>query len=406
MRDVPTALQDAICSRVEEAEGFGGGKFEESRGIDVAPGGGSAAFRITRVMQDASAFEKAGCSITARRVESPVAMLNFFKRKVSDFPALQTVIDAIESYNAAKQQNPSLPPPKFPFHSAALSLVFHPINPHIPTVHMNVRYFEIDLMTNGKNDDKVWWFGGGSDLTPYVLYDEDATHFHSTLKKASDKHNAEYYPLYKKQCDEYFVNKHRGYERRGVGGMFFDHLGAPPRTAAVPPSAKGSSSFWGGSSSSTPAATAPALATSTAPKKVFPVTPAEAYAFVEDYATAFLTSYFPIYDKRKGTSFTLEQSRWQRLRHGRYVEFNLVYDEGTKYGFEQPNANADAILMSLPLHCEYRYQYKPGSDEERLMKVLKQPREWAIVDTPAASSSTAAAATGAVPAPGGGTASK
>ena len=177
-----------------------------------------------------------------------------------------------------------------------------------------------------------WWFGGGADLTPSYLFEEDAKHFHQVLKNACDHHQVADYPAYKKWCDDYFHIKHRG-ERRGLGGIFFDDLNSGSKE--------------------------------------------ECFQFVSECAQSFLPSYLPLLEKRMNLPFTDEQKQWQQLRRGRYVEFNLVYDRGTKFGLTT-NGRIESILMSLPLtsRWEYCHEVAQGSQEDRLLQVLKKPRDW------------------------------
>lgn len=179
------------------------------------------------------------------------------------------------------------------------------------------------------------WFGGGQDLTPYYLFDEDAVHFHRVCKKVCDEHHPEFYDQYKKKCDEYFYNAHRN-EARGIGGLFFDYCKA---------SEDMSMEDW--------------------------------YDFVTGVGNSFLESYIPIVTKRKGLPYTPQQRDWQEIRRGRYVEFNLVHDKGTLFGLKT-NGRIESILMSLPPHVQWRYDHHPetGSEEERLVQVLKNPRAW------------------------------
>lgn len=219
------------------------------------------------------------------------------------------------------------------FFACGLSLVIHPKSPMIPTVHANWRYFE---MYDKKGNIVDQWFGGGQDLTPYYLFDKDAVHFHSVCKKACDAHNPSFYTDYKKKCDEYFWNTHRN-EARGVGGLFFDYC----RTS------EGMSlQNW--------------------------------YNFVTEVGDSFLEAYIPIVIKRKGLEYTNKQRDWQEIRRGRYVEFNLVHDKGTLFGL-RTNGRIESILMSLPPYVQWRYDHHPeeGSEEERLLKVLQKPTEWA-----------------------------
>jgi len=211
------------------------------------------------------------------------------------------------------------------FYATGISLVIHPRSPMIPTVHMNYRYFE--------QEDGTSWFGGGSDLTPYYPFEEDIVHFHGVLKSACDAHDASFYPKFKRWCDEYFFIRHR-HESRGVGGIFFDYL-------------KGD--------------------------------PAKHFAFVQSAGRVFLESYLPIIERRRSTPWGERERRWQLLRRGRYVEFNLVYDRGTLFGLET-GGRVESILMSLPPEArwEYAMQPEPGSREAELVTLLSQPREWII----------------------------
>ena len=245
-----------------------------------------------------------------------------------------------------------------PFFAAGLSLVIHPRNPHAPTVHANYRYFEItEPVTQEEGSDDapkkqgkvlVWWFGGGSDLTPSYLYEEDAIHFHKTISDACAPHGSDLYPTFKKWCDEYFYIAHR-HETRGIGGIFFDDLNAGPH-ARFPNSTNR------------------------------PSTPDEIFAFVRSVGNSFVPSYIPILAIRHTTLYNEHERRWQLLRRGRYVEFNLVYDRGTKFGLMTPGARIESILMSLPETARWEYMSEmgteEGTEEERLMKVLKMPREW------------------------------
>ncbi|KAL4249357.1 aerobic coproporphyrinogen-III oxidase family protein [Abortiporus biennis] len=212
-----------------------------------------------------------------------------------------------------------------PFFAAGLSLVIHPRNPHAPTVHANYRYFEITEPTTDGSVGKViaWWFGGGGDLTPSYLYEEDAIYFHKTLKDACDPHGKDVYPTFKKWCDEYFYLPHRK-ESRGIGGIFFDDLSAEPHKKFSDDADR-------------------------------PKTAEDIFKFVKSAGDAFVPSYVPILAKRAHTPSTPAQRRWQLLRRGRYVEFNLVYDRGTKFGLMTPGARIESILMSLPEVARWEY---------------------------------------------------
>lgn len=219
-------------------------------------------------------------------------------------------------------------PDSLRFAAVGLSLVLHPHNPMAPTVHANYRYFE-------RGDGQApgaWWFGGGADLTPAYLFPEDAQHFHATHKAACDRHDPAFYPRFKAWCDRYFLIPHRG-ERRGVGGIFFDDLHDRPAAALL--------------------------------------------AFATDCAAALVPSYVPLVERRKDLPFTAAQKRWQALRRGRYVEFNLVYDRGTVFGLKTAG-RIESILMSLPLTARWEYcqEPEPNSPEAELISVLQQPRDW------------------------------
>jgi coproporphyrinogen III oxidase len=231
-----------------------------------------------------------------------------------------------------KELDPSNAP--YPFFAAGISLVLHPHNPKAPTVHANYRYFEVE---QDESKPPVWWFGGGCDLTPSYLYVEDAKYFHQTLKDVCERHRKGSYREYKLWCDDYFNVKHRG-ERRGVGGIFFDDLNT--------------------------------------------CTPEEGFAFVQDAGRSFLRSYLPILKRRMDEPYTIEEKQWQQLRRGRYVEFNLVHDRGTKFGLATPGPRIESILMSLPLTARWQYQHlpTPGSSEAQLLAVLREPKDWIPLD--------------------------
>ncbi len=288
-------LQDTITSKLEAIDSKA--KFREDNWERPEGGGG-----ITRVIENGNVFEKGGVNISAVFGELPETMRKHF---------------------GVKQAN---------FYACGLSLVLHPKNPMVPTVHANWRYFE---MYDGGGNMVDSWFGGGQDLTPFYLFEDDAKHFHQVCKTACDKHDTGFYPKYKKSCDEYFYNSHRN-EARGIGGLFFDYCKA---------SNKMSMEKW--------------------------------YNFVTEVGNSFLESYVPIVEKRKDFSFTKEQRKWQEIRRGRYVEFNLVHDRGTLFGLKT-NGRIESILMSLPPHVQWIYDHYPkkGSEEEKLIEVLQQPVDW------------------------------
>jgi coproporphyrinogen III oxidase len=210
-----------------------------------------------------------------------------------------------------------------PIFATGISLVLHPHSPMIPIVHMNLRYLEL---AGGDG-----WFGGGADLTPCYLYEEDAVHFHQTLKGVCDRHDPTFYPVFKQWCDEYFFIKHRA-EARGVGGIFFDYLREEKE---------------------------------------------KTWLFIQELGDAFTGAYLPIAGRRKQEPWGAHEKQWQLLRRGRYVEFNLVYDRGTLFGLET-EGRTESILMSLPPEVQWRYNVQPeeGSREAALLAVLRQPRSW------------------------------
>ena len=288
-------LQNTITSKLEEVDGLG--KFKEDIWEREEGGGGR-----TRVIENGAVFEKGGVNISAVYGELPEVLRNQFKVKEGNFFA------------------------------CGLSLVLHPKSPFVPTVHANWRYFE---MYDEVGNIVTQWFGGGQDLTPYYLFDEDATHFHTVCKTACDKHNLEFYPEFKKTCDEYFWNLHRN-EARGIGGLFFDYL-----------------------------------------KEKEDILIEDRFNFVKEVGNSFLESYVPIVEKRKGIEFTKAHKDWQEVRRGRYVEFNLVHDRGTLFGLKT-NGRIESILMSLPPIVQWKYNHRPeeNSEEERLLNILMNPRDW------------------------------
>lgn len=288
-------LQDHICTELENIDGRAG--FKQDLWSRSEGGGGR-----TRVIEDGAVFEKGGVNISAVHGPLPESMQQYFKVGQVDFFA------------------------------CGLSLVIHPKSPKVPTVHANWRYFQM-YDQKGKITDQ--WFGGGLDLTPYYLFDEDAIHFHQICKQVCDKHDPSFYPEYKAKCDSYFRNTHRD-EGRGIGGLFFDYL----RPSEQQPMEK-----W--------------------------------YDFITDSGDSFIGAYLPIVSKRKGLDYTESERQWQEIRRGRYVEFNLVHDKGTLFGL-RTNGRIESILMSLPPRVQWRYDFhpEPGSEEERLIKVLKTPRNW------------------------------
>jgi coproporphyrinogen III oxidase len=212
------------------------------------------------------------------------------------------------------------------YEAASISLIVHPRNPFVPTTHMNTRFFV------APGDPDVWWFGGGFDLTPYYGFEEDAVHWHRTARAACEPFGADAYPRFKKWCDEYFFLPHRG-EPRGIGGLFFDDLDAPD----------------------------------------FP----SCFAFWKRVGDAFLPAYLPIVQRRKATAWGERERDFQLYRRGRYAEFNLVHDRGTRFGL-QSGGRVESILASLPPLAAWRYDWKPapGSAEARLYTEFLRPRDW------------------------------
>lgn len=291
---------------VRELEKIDGRNFRTDTWRRETGGGG-----ISCVLQDGNVFEKAGVNISVVYGNLPRPAID--KMRVNH-KAIDPNVDSLD------------------FFAAGLSMVLHPNNPMAPTVHLNYRYFET---SNPDGTSNTWWFGGGTDLTPSYLFDEDVVHFHKTIKDSCDKHDKEYYPRFKKWCDKYFYIKHRG-ETRGVGGIFFDDLDEHEKDQE------------------------------------------NTFAFVQSCLKSFLPSYVPIIEKRKNMPFTEKEKEWQQIRRGRYVEFNLVHDRGTAFGLNTPSARVESILMSLPLTAKWRYMHEPdeGSWEQRLVNVLKEPKEW------------------------------
>ena len=217
-----------------------------------------------------------------------------------------------------------------PWEAMGVSLVFHPRNPYIPTVHMNVRFFVAKAQASHEED--IWWFGGGMDLTPYYGFADDAAHFHRTNKHALDAFDASYYPAFKKECDDYFYLKHRK-EPRGIGGIFFDDFNALGFE--------------------------------------------KSFAMQRAVGDSFLNAYLPIVQARKDTAYGERERDFQAYRRGRYVEFNLVYDRGTLFGL-QSNGRTESILLSMPPIVKWRYDWKPeaNSAEAKLYSDFLIAKDW------------------------------
>ena len=284
MRD----LQDRICAGLEALDG--GATFREDAWDRPGGGGGR-----TRVMEEGDLIERGGVNFSA--------------------------VHGDELPESASARRPELAGQ--PFSATGVSLVLHPRNPYVPTVHMNVRFFDAGT---------AWWFGGGADLTPYYGFREDAVHFHQTLKTACDRYDEDYYRRFKEWCDDYFYLKHRG-EMRGVGGIFFDDL----------------NDGWD-----------------------------QTFGFTQAVGDAFLDAFSPIAERRRDSEYGDHERQWQLIRRGRYVEFNLVYDRGTLFGL-QSGGRTESILMSMPPLASWRYDYQPesGTPEAELVETFLKPQAWA-----------------------------
>jgi coproporphyrinogen III oxidase len=286
-------LQDRITTGLEEEDGKG--RFFEENGKWDEGGGGR-----TRIMQEGAVFEQAGIG---------------FSHVTGDrLPA------------SATANRPELTGRYF--QALGVSLVIHPRNPYVPTSHANVRFF----VAEKKDEEPVWWFGGGFDLTPYYGFEEDAVHWHRIAREACLPFGEDVYPRFKKWCDEYFYLKHRN-EPRGVGGLFFDDLNQ-----------------WGFE---------------------------RCFAFLKSIGDHYLAAYRPIVARRKQLPYGERERDFQLYRRGRYVEFNLVYDRGTLFGL-QSGGRTESILMSLPPLVKWRYNWhpEPGTPEARLYDVFLKPRDW------------------------------
>lgn len=291
-------LQNTICTAIEQTDGKAAFIQDEWQRNDDGTGGGG----ITRVIANGQVFEKGGVNTSV------------VYGTVSETMRKQLQMNGEEWF------------------ACGLSLVIHPHNPFVPTIHCNYRYFE--LYANNVVIDR--WFGGGTDLTPYYLFTEDAIHFHTMHKNACDEFDTSFYPLFKATCDNYFVNTHRNNERRGIGGIFYDHQKPTPQKDDW---------YWLG--------------------------------LAKACGRAFLEAYIPIVEKRKNTIFTEQHKYWQEIRRGRYVEFNLLHDRGTIFGLKT-NGRTESILMSLPPTVRFNYNYQPeiGSPEAILLDACLHPKDW------------------------------
>lgn len=295
-------LQDSICKALEDADGSV--KFEEDNWVRSEGGGGR-----TRIIRNGKVVEKGGVLFSAVDGDAPV----FLFKEQQHSPVQNN--DLGKAGNAPQ------------FFATGVSIVIHPVNPLVPIIHMNIRYFEME--------GGIKWLGGGIDLTPHYINESDAKFFHSELKGVCEKHNSTYYKKFKEWADEYFFITHRK-ETRGIGGIFFDRLNESSEM-----SFEKNFTFW------------------------------------QDVGKAFAPIYVELINRNKNKTFTESQKQWQLLRRGRYVEFNLVYDKGTKFGLET-NGRVESILMSLPKFAGWEYDFKPekNSEEEKTLSLLKKGISW------------------------------
>ncbi|MBI3509606.1 MAG: oxygen-dependent coproporphyrinogen oxidase [Bacteroidetes bacterium] len=281
-------LQSAICTDLKKEDG--GAEFSSENWERDGGGGG-----ITKVIQYGAIIEKGGVNFSAVHGELPEKIMHALKVNDKNFFA------------------------------TGVSIVIHPSSPMVPIIHMNVRYFELA--------DGTWWFGGGIDLTPIYVVEDDAVFFHRQLKKVCDKFDAKFYPCFRKNADEYFFIKHRN-ETRGIGGIFFDRLADRSKE--------------------------------------------DLFEFVMAVGNIFSQTYVEIIRRNRTKKYGEKEKKWQLIRRGRYVEFNLVYDKGTKFGL-MTDGRTESILMSLPENASWIYNFVPGdgSEEEKTLALLKKGIDWA-----------------------------
>ncbi|MBK0379472.1 oxygen-dependent coproporphyrinogen oxidase [Mucilaginibacter segetis] len=291
-------IQDDICTALEKCDGKG--MFQEELWEREGGGGGR-----TRVIQNGNIFEKGGVNFSAVHGTLPHTLKKALNVEEEDFFA------------------------------TGVSIVIHPNHPFVPIIHMNIRYFEMpSSMESGKTP--VRWFGGGIDLTPHYIIDEDARFFHQYLRSVCDKFNADFYHRFKTWADDYFFIKHRE-ETRGVGGIFYDRLVANEEMSFD-----------------------------------------DIFEFSKTLGRAFIPIYAELVERNRHKAFSNEQQLWQYQRRSRYAEFNLVYDAGTRFGLET-NGRIESILMSLPPTAKWLYNFEPetGSEEEKTLSLLKKGINWA-----------------------------
>lgn len=293
-------LQHAICCALETCDSVG--KFKEDNWIRAEGGGGR-----TRIIQNGEVIEKGGVLFSAVHGDAPDFL---FKEK-----------EHSADTGDVKNNRPQ-------FFATGVSIVIHPKSPMVPIIHMNVRYFEMD--------GGIKWLGGGIDLTPHYVIEEDAQFFHQSLKRVCDAHHANYYQKFKTWADDYFFIKHRN-ETRGIGGVFFDRLNSDEEM-----SFEKNLAFW------------------------------------KELGQSFAPIYTELIERNRHKTYTEQHKKWQLLRRGRYVEFNLVYDKGTKFGLET-NGRTESILMSLPATASWEYDFKTeeNSEESKTLGLLKKGIDWA-----------------------------
>lgn len=309
VREYLTGLQARITQALEQVEGEGGARFLSDT-WSKGPGERLQGDGITRIMEGGRVFERAGCGFS--HVRGP------------QLPP------------SATQHRPELA--GAPFEAMGVSLVFHPRNPFVPTVHMNVRMIAAGSGAAGSGaaghpgNEPTCWFGGGMDLTPVYGFEDDAVHFHQTCRDALQPFGAQLYPRFKQWCDEYFFLKHRN-EQRGIGGIFFDDFSELGQ--------------------------------------------ARSFDMLRSVGDSFLESYLPIVERRQAMDYGQQQVDFQRYRRGRYVEFNLVWDRGTHFGL-QSGGRTESILLSMPPHASWSYQREdaPGTPERALLEQFLVCRDW------------------------------
>jgi len=295
--------QDEICAAIEACDGKG--TFRSDAYTRETGGGG-----LSRVMAGGRVWEKAGVALSVVYGMMPAETLQLARQRQARYAK------APEAEAGGK----------VPFFTCGLSCVMHPRDPFCPTMHFNYRFFATEAGD--------WWFGGGTDITPAYVDEEDLRHFHGSYKRVCDKHDPAFYPKFKKWADDYFLIKHRG-ETRGLGGIFFDDLNDRDREVLM--------------------------------------------AFASDCLDTVVPAYLPIIERNRDRPFTEDQKNWQLMRRGRYVEFNLVYDRGFVFGLKTGLGRVESMMMTLPETARWEYNHKPapGSPEADLLDACRTPRDWA-----------------------------